>query len=165
MGGMHPPVLLVEVNMTLNQLTDLNDDELAMALYIVNVIAPPESPKMEFQPRHLTWFKHDVLIKKFLDSFNRLMPEGHATYVSLMQKLGIKVEIKQTQIPNEKTNILPNTGSTPVCGSSDTGSIAPSLPEAKGELNPTGQGGSEATSSLHQAAVDSNIEGAGIQPK
>lgn len=94
--------------MTLNQLETLTEDELALVLYVVNVIAPLEVPKMTFEPRQLTWFKHDALIKKLLDSFNRLKPEGHATYVSLMQKLGVCIEIKQQ--PNEPAR-TENTGS------------------------------------------------------
>jgi len=85
--------------MTLNQLQSLTEDELAIVLYVVNVIAPPESPKMEFQPQHLVWFRHDMLIKKLVDSFNRLKPEGHATYTSLMEKLGVKIEIKPVPPP------------------------------------------------------------------
>ena len=77
-----------------------------MALVIVNVIAPPVAPVMTFEPRHLTWFKHDSLIKKFLEVFPRLKPEGHATYVSLMQKLGVCVQIKQHEQPKTE-----NTGS------------------------------------------------------
>lgn len=96
--------------MTLNQLQDLTEEELALALVIVNEISPPESPKMTFEPRHLTWFKHDALVKKFLGIFNRLKPEGHATYVSLMQKLGVCVEIKQQPSPND-TARTENTGS------------------------------------------------------
>lgn len=96
--------------MTLNQLQDLTEDELALALYVVNVISPPESPKMTFEPRHLTWFKHDALVKKLLGIFNQLKPEGHATYVSLMQKLGVCVEIKQQPPPNEPPR-TENTGS------------------------------------------------------
>ena len=94
--------------MTLNQLETLTEDELAVALYIVNVIAPPVAPVMTFEPRHLTWFKHDMLIKKFLEVFPRLKPEGHATYVSLMQKLGVCIQIKQN--PNEPPR-AENTGS------------------------------------------------------
>ena len=96
--------------MTLNQLEDLTEDELALVLYVVNVIAPLEVPKMQFEPRQLTWFKHDMLIKKLLDSFNKLKPEGHATYVSLMQKLGVCIEIKQQPPPND-TARTENTGS------------------------------------------------------
>lgn len=92
--------------MTLNQLEDLNEDELAMALVIVNHINPPDLPKMTFEPRHLTWFKHDQLIKKLLDAFRKLKPEGHATYTSLMQKLGVCVQIKPHEQPRTE-----NTGS------------------------------------------------------
>jgi hypothetical protein len=96
--------------MTPNQLETLTDDELEVALYIVNVIAPPAIPVMTFEPQHLTWFKHDSLIKKFLEVFPRLKPERHTTYVSLMQKLGVKVEIKQN--PNEPSRAK-NTGNNP----------------------------------------------------
>ena len=102
--------------MTLNQLETLTEDELALVLYVVNVIAPLDVPKMTFEPRHLTWFKHDALIKKLLDSFNRLKPEGHATYVSLMQKLGVCIQIKQhvnepTRTENTGSNQCPPTAS------------------------------------------------------
>jgi hypothetical protein len=102
--------------MTLNQLNSLTDEELGMALVVVNHISPIESPKMTFEPRHLTWFKHDMLIKKLLDSFNRLKPEGHATYVSLMQKLGVCIQIKQhtnepTRTENTGSNQCPPTAS------------------------------------------------------
>lgn len=89
--------------MTLNQLESLTEDEMGLALYVVNVIAPPSIPKMEFQPRHLTWFKHDALVKKLLDSFSKLKPEGHATYTSLMEKLGVKIEIKAVPPPQHGT--------------------------------------------------------------
>ena len=107
--------------MTLNQLHSLDEQELAIAVFIVNVIAPPGLPKMTFEPRHLTWFKHDLLIKKFIDAFPSIKPEGHATYISLMQKLGVCIQINQTPPPNENkddTQTPPpvqteNTGSTP----------------------------------------------------
>ena len=81
--------------MTFNQLETLTDGELVLVLYVVNVIAPLEFSKITFTPRQLTWFKHQELRNKLLTSFNRLKPEGHATYVSLMQKLGVCVQIKQ----------------------------------------------------------------------
>lgn len=116
--------------MTLNQLASLTEDELDMVLYVINVMAPPDLPKMTFEPRHLTWFKHDMLVKKLLDSFKTLKPEGHSTYVSLMQKLGVKVEIKpnepqraentgsnqQTPIPSGNAD-APNVGGNPPSGS------------------------------------------------
>jgi hypothetical protein len=116
--------------MTLNQLNSLDEQELAMALVIVNVIAPLEVPKMTFEPRHLTWFKHDMLIKKFLDVFPRLKPEGHATYVSLMQKLGVCIQIKQQaneppRTENTGSNQCPPTASIQPDVSPVTGSNAP----------------------------------------
>ena len=98
--------------MTLNQLESLTEDELAMVLYIVNVIVPPEAPKMEFEPRHLTWFKHDMLMKKILEVFPKLKPEGHDTYKSLLEKLGMKIEIKPIAPPEQ-----------PATGSVITGSL------------------------------------------
>ena len=114
--------------MTLAQLHSLSEEELAMALVIVNHISPPESPKMTFEPRHLTWFKHDMLIKKLLDSFNKLKPEGHATYTSLMQKLGVCVQINQNEPPrteNTGSDQCPQTSSLPTDGQTVSGSNAP----------------------------------------
>jgi hypothetical protein len=87
------------VTMTLNQLETLTDEEMAIVLYIVNVVAPPESPKMEFEPRHLTWFKHDMLVKKIVDAFPKVKPEGHDTYKSLLAKLGMVIEIRKNIVP------------------------------------------------------------------
>ncbi|HOT89480.1 MAG TPA: hypothetical protein PLC59_00075 [Bacteroidales bacterium] len=84
--------------MTLSQLDSLTEEELGMALFIINHISPLELPKMQFEPQHLTWFRHEMLVKKFLNSFNRLKPEGYPIYVSLMQKLGVKIEINQSNI-------------------------------------------------------------------
>lgn len=80
--------------MTLNQLYSLDEQELALLLYIVNVINPLDFPKLDFQPRNLTWFKHDMLIKKLTDAFPRLNRDGHELYVSMLEKLGVKFEIK-----------------------------------------------------------------------
>lgn len=79
--------------MTLNQLQTLTDDELAIALYVVNHVSPPGIPPGPFEARELTWFKHPALVQKLIDSFPKIKPEGHATYSSLMGKLGVKVEI------------------------------------------------------------------------
>lgn len=94
--------------MTLNQLKTLTEDEMALALYIVNVIEPLDIPKIELEPRHLTWFRHDALVHKLVRAFPRLLPEGHPIFVSLMEKLGVKGEIKTTgTIPNpEITNSI-----------------------------------------------------------
>lgn len=106
--------------MTLNQLQTLTDDELGMALHIVNEISPPGIPPGPFSERELTWFKHKLLVQKFIDAFPRLTPEGHEIYVSLMQKLGVKVEINVVQPPP-----APAPEPTPVI----TGSVEPSSPE------------------------------------
>ena len=113
--------------MTLNQLQTLTEEELALALVIVNVIDPPGIPKMEFEPRHLTWFRHDALIQKFLQVFNRLLPEGHATFISLMFKLGVKIEIQQVSAP-ETSSICPTpqpeiTSSTEPLPNTNSGSV------------------------------------------
>lgn len=93
--------------MTIHQLNTLTEDELAMALYIVNNISPPKIPPGPFEARHLTWFKHNALIHKFLESFPKIKPEGHAIFSSLMEKLGAKVEIK----------LVSQVSETPITGS------------------------------------------------
>lgn len=80
--------------MTINQLETLTESELEMILYIVNIIDPMTFPKVEFQPRTLTWFKHKMLVQKLVNAFPRVLPEGHATYQSLMNKLGVQGEIR-----------------------------------------------------------------------
>jgi len=109
--------------MTRNQLEDLTDEEKALALVIVNDIAPPVLPKMTFEARHLTWFRHDQLIKKFIDVFPRLNPEGRATYVSLMHKLGVCVQIQQP----------------PVCEASSSAAPTGSIAETTGSVSPNGE--------------------------
>ena len=90
--------------MTLNQLQSLSEDELAMALYIVNNISPPGIPPLPFDPRELTWFKHNLLVQKFIDSFPRIKPEAHHIYKSLMEKLGMKIEINPVgPVPETQT--------------------------------------------------------------
>ena len=122
--------------MTLNQLETLSEQEVEMALYIVNVISPPCVPKMTFEARHLTWFKHDLLIKKFVDAFPKLRPEGHEIYKSMMLKLGVEIRINQHPNPNENrtetsssvanpTPSEPTTEVTGSVGSPHTASISP----------------------------------------
>jgi hypothetical protein len=94
-------------NMTLNQLETLNEDELALCLFINNVTFPMDFPKLELTPRQLTWLRHDALVKKLLDAFPRLKSDAHPIYTSLMQKLGVCVQIKQ-----QPTNII--TGQEPL---------------------------------------------------
>jgi len=100
--------------MTLNQLHSLTEEELDMLFYIVNVLFPPTSPQIcMLVPRQLTWFKHDALIKKIVEAFPKVLPEGHATYTSLLEKLGVKIEIKYQPPP-------PPVVETPVTSSVET---------------------------------------------
>ena len=123
--------------MTLNQLDSLDEQELALALVIVNVVAPPASPIMTFEPRHLTWFKHDMLIKKFLDVFPKLKPEGHATYVSLMHKLGVCVQIQPPPGP-QPSNENQGTETTGSIGCPPSQSLSPDVQNITGS-NDTGE--------------------------
>lgn len=100
--------------MTLNQLQTLNEDEIAMALFVVNNIFPT-LPPMEYSPRNLTWIKHDILIKKLTDAFPKVKPEAHPIFASLMEKLGVKVTIEKVDPP-----ALPITASTENTGSMST---------------------------------------------
>lgn len=105
--------------MTLNQLKELNEDELVVCLHIVNIISPTTSPKMEFEPKHLVWFRHDMLAKKLIDAFPSLKPEGHAIYSSLLKKLGIQHEIKYEHPPVVPTPITTSV-EQPVTSSNQT---------------------------------------------
>lgn len=119
--------------MTLNQLNTLTDDELGIALYIVNHISPPIIPPPPFEPRNLTWWKHQALVQIFIDAFPQIKPEGHPIYTSLMEKLGIKIEIKETppvpppvpppQQPESSSNASPNPDMPEIFNQMPTGSI------------------------------------------
>lgn len=91
--------------MTLSQLDSLSDLELMMCLYIVNTLQPTKPP-LEIQPRGLTWFKNDILVKKIIDSFQEVKPEYHYVYVSLLAKLGVQANITY-QTPQEQPQPQP----------------------------------------------------------
>ena len=84
--------------MTLHQLNSLTEDELALALYVVNVHAPSLSG-VEIPPQGLTWFKKGVLEKKIGEAFPALKKEAHPTFSSLLNKLGVQHDIKYEQPP------------------------------------------------------------------
>lgn len=90
--------------MTLNQLESLTEDELAMCLYVVNVISPPDIPKVEFTARNLTWFRHDMLVQKLVDATPKVKEEAHDIYFSLLGKLGVKIEKTVCPTQNETTS-------------------------------------------------------------
>jgi hypothetical protein len=73
--------------MRIGQLKSLTEDELALCLYIVNVIAPTTFPKLEYTPRQLTWFKHDALLWKVAQQEAKLTDEGKKIFHGLMTKL------------------------------------------------------------------------------
>lgn len=83
--------------MTLDQLQSLTEDELCIALHVVNFIKPVKPP-IEISPIGLTWFRKGFLETKLIESVSWIKPEGLAAYSSLLTKLGIQHEIKQ-QIP------------------------------------------------------------------
>jgi len=85
--------------MTLEQLSSLTEDELAMCLYIVNVLHPM-SPPMEIPPRGLTWFRPGVLEKKIGDSFQQIKPEYHGLFSSVLNNLGVQHEIRYETPPS-----------------------------------------------------------------
>lgn len=140
--------------MTRYQLEDLTEDELAIVLYVVNVIAPPVAPKMTWEVNHLLWFRHDQLVKKLIDVFPKLKPEGHATYVSLMQKLGICVQIQQPSSTNENK-------------SETSSSVAPTTPTESASEETTGSVGcppSQSVSTDVQNVTGSNGTGESARP-
>lgn len=84
--------------MTLEQLSSLTEDELDLALYVCNVIAPPFTG-MEIPPRGLTWFRPGALEQKLVSCFNKVLPEAHPIYSSLLTKLNVQHEIKKNETP------------------------------------------------------------------
>jgi hypothetical protein len=73
--------------MRIGQLETLTEDELALLLYIVNVIEPLGAPQMEITAKQLLWFKHDSLVWKVVKQESKLTPEGKEIFKSLMTKL------------------------------------------------------------------------------
>lgn len=80
--------------MTLNQLHSLDEPELDMLLYIVNVLFPIESPKIEFDGENLTWIKDGYLNNKLINASQHIKSEYSNVYISLVNKLGLQVELK-----------------------------------------------------------------------
>ncbi len=89
--------------MTLNQLDSLDEQELCMVLYIVNVLFPLDIPKMQFEPRQLTWFRKGELEKKIQAAFPHVKREAHPIFSSLLNKLGVAHEIRYEQPPQPVT--------------------------------------------------------------
>ena len=47
--------------MRISQLQSLTQEELQLLLYVVNIVEPLTSPKIEIGPKELLWFKHDAV--------------------------------------------------------------------------------------------------------
>lgn len=91
--------------MTLDQLNSLTDEELGMALYIVNVLKPIET-NPNLSPRLLTAIKHPALVQKIVESFDLVKPEAHEVYSSLLKKLGVEFKIeKKEDKENDKSEL------------------------------------------------------------
>lgn len=72
--------------MRIGQLESLTEDELALLLYIVNVIEPLRPP-LEVTPKFLLFFKHDALVWKVAQQESKLTDEGKKIFHGLMTKL------------------------------------------------------------------------------
>ena len=72
--------------MRIGQLNSLTELELALCLYVVNVLAPT-SPPMEISPKMLLFFKHDALLFKLAQQESKLTDDGKKVFHSLMTKL------------------------------------------------------------------------------
>ena len=88
--------------MTLHQFNSLDETELCMVLYIVNVLFPV-SLVGEIPPRGLTWFRKGVLEEKIKAAFPQVKNEAHPIFSSLLTKLGVQHEIKYEQPPQPPT--------------------------------------------------------------
>ena len=97
-------------------LDSLSEQEMGLLLYFINIVAPPSCPKMTFEISHLKWLKKDILIDRLLKSFDKISVEGHSTYKSLLEKLGVNVEIRKEEPKIE----LPT---TEITGSVETNKI------------------------------------------
>jgi len=65
----------------------LTEDELALLLYVVNVIDPMTIPKMEIGVKELPWLRQQLLVEKLLKQKDKLKPEGQEVLRSLVAKI------------------------------------------------------------------------------
>lgn len=85
--------------MTLHQLNSLTEDEICFTLYVVNILSPI-SLGYEIPSNGLTWLRKGVLEKKIQESFPHVKKEAHPIFSSILNKLGVKHEIKYEQPPS-----------------------------------------------------------------
>ena len=79
--------MIQSISMRISQLQSLTQEELQLLLYVVNIVEPLTSPKIEIGPKQLTWFKHDALVRKLTNHELKLTPEGQVIFKGLMAKL------------------------------------------------------------------------------
>jgi hypothetical protein len=91
--------------MRIEELESLDEAELGMCLYIVNVVKPIR--EFHLSPRALTFVKHQMLVQRLLGCLNNILPEHRPIFLSLMKKMGIVVEIKD----EKKEIVTPSSGS------------------------------------------------------
>jgi hypothetical protein len=74
--------------MRISQLESLDESELSLLLYVVNVLEPIQSPKFVIdKPKQLLWVRHDALLWKLSRHQSKLTDEGKKIFNSLMIKL------------------------------------------------------------------------------
>jgi len=104
-------------------INSLSEEEMGMLLYFVNVASRPLSHKIQFEINDLKFFRKDVLAQNLVSSFDKLTPEGHPTFISLMEKFGVKVEIKKEEPKKIEEPIIEI--SPPEIGNIDTSGSIP----------------------------------------
>lgn len=104
--------------MTLNQLNSLDEQELDLCLYVVNVLHPVGMVG-ELPPSGLTWFKKGILEKKLTDVMDKLKPEAYSVYSSLLKKLGMPCELKMPENTSIDSSPPPVPPSTPESASAE----------------------------------------------
>lgn len=88
--------------MTLHQFNSLTDDEVGFVLYVVNTLSPV-SPGYEIPPNGLVWLRSGVIERKIQEAFPHVKKEAHPIFSSILNKLGVKHEIKYEQPPSGST--------------------------------------------------------------
>lgn len=74
-----------------------------MILYICNVLSPLDIPEIQLSVNQLVWLKHGFLINKITGVFPSVKHEYHHIYKSLLEKLGVHIDIKYEQPPTQPT--------------------------------------------------------------
>lgn len=73
--------------MRMDTIKFLTEDELALLLYIVNVVEPMTFPKMEIGIKELPWLRQNLLVEKLIRQNDKLTPDGQAILKTLVAKV------------------------------------------------------------------------------